>query len=64
MNQELIDKVVNRIKDRIVRLDVPKDRQGDLRWIERNLLIRNKGELAQRVLFDTRWLLKQGVDKI
>lgn len=40
------------------RLDVPEGRKTDYGWLSRNLLIRNKGEDADRALKLVKELLK------
>lgn len=40
------------------KLDVPEKRKNDFDWLSRNLLIRNKGEDAERALELVKHFLK------
>lgn len=59
-----IQETINRLKKNLEQLDIPEYRKGDVTWLQRNVCIRNQGEIVTEVMKDLRILLKNKIVKI
>lgn len=59
-----IQETINRLKKNLEQLDIPEYRKGDVTWLQRNVCIRNQGEIVTEVMKDLRILLRNKILKI
>ena len=59
-----IQETINRLKKNLEQLDIPECRKGDVTWLQRNVWIRNQGEIVTEVMKDLRILLRNKILKI
>ena len=59
-----IQETINRLKKNLEQLDLPEYRKGDVMWLQRNVCIRNQGEIVTEVMKDLRILLRNKILKI
>ena len=59
-----IQETINRLKKNLEQLDIPEYRKGDVMWLQRNVYIRNQGEIVTEVMKDLRILLTNKILKI
>ena len=59
-----IQETISRLKKNLEQLDIPECRKGDVTWLQRNVWIRNQGEIVTEVMKDLRILLRNKILKI
>lgn len=59
-----IQETINRLKKNLEQLDIPEYRKGDVMWLQRNVWIRNQGEIVTEVMKDLRILVRNKILKI
>lgn len=59
-----IQETISRLKKNLEQLDIPEFRKGDVMWLQRNVWIRNQGEIVTEVMKDLRVLLRNKILKI
>ena len=59
-----IQETINRLKKNLEQLDIPEHRKGDVTWLQRNVCIRNQGEIVTEVMKDLHILLRNKILKI
>ena len=59
-----IQETISRLKKNLEQLDIPEYRKGDVMWLQRNVCIRNQGEIVTEVMKDLRILLRNKILKI
>ena len=59
-----IQETISRLKKNLEQLDIPEYRKGDVMWLQRNVYIRNQGEIVTEVMKDLRILLRNKILKI
>ena len=59
-----IQETISRLKKNLEQLDIPEYRKGDVMWLQRNVCIRNKGEIVTEVMKDLRVLSRNKILKI
>ena len=59
-----IQETISRLKKNLEQLDIPEYRKGDVMWLQRNVWIRNQGEIVTEVMKDLRILLRNKILKI
>ena len=59
-----IQETINRLKKNLKQLDIPERRKGDVMWLQRNVCIRNQGEIVTEVMKDLHILLRNKILKI
>ena len=59
-----IQETISRLKKNLEQLDIPEYRKGDVTWLQRNVCIRNRGEIVTEVMKDLRILLRNKILKI
>lgn len=59
-----IQETISRLKKNLEQLDIPEFRKGDVMWLQRNVWIRNQGEIVAEVMKDLRVLLRNKILKI
>ena len=59
-----IQETISRLKKNLEQLDIPEYRKGDVTWLQRNVWIRNQGEIVTEVMKDLRILLRNKILKI
>ena len=59
-----IQETINRLKKNLEQLDIPDYRKGDVMWLQRNVYIRNQGEIVTEVMKDLHILLRNKILKI
>ena len=59
-----IQETINRLKKNLEQLDIPEYRKGDVMWLQRNVWIRNQGEIVTEVMKDLRILIRNKILKI
>lgn len=59
-----IQETISRLKKNLEQLDIPEYRKGDVMWLQRNVCIRNQGEIVTEVMKDLHILLRNKILKI
>ena len=59
-----IQETISRLKKNLEQLDIPEYRKGDVMWLQRNVYIRNQGEIVTEVMKDLHILLTNKILKI
>ena len=59
-----IQETISRLKKNLDQLDIPECRKGDVMWLQRNVWIRNQGEIVTEVMKDLHILLRNKILKI
>ena len=59
-----IQETISRLKKNLEQLDIPGYRKGDVTWLQRNVCIRNQGEIVTEVMKDLRILIRNKILKI
>ena len=59
-----IPETISRLKKNLKQLDIPECRKGDVMWLQRNICIRNQGEIVTEVMKDLRILIRNKILKI
>ena len=64
MTEGIINVTINKVKQALEQMDIPKNRKGDLLWLQRNLYIKNNNDKAREIMWYIRVLINNGITKI
>ena len=64
MTEAIINAAIKKLKRDLEQMDIPQKRKGDLRWLERNLYIKNNNDKAREIMWTIRVLINNGITKI
>lgn len=64
MTEAIINATIKKLKRDLEQMDIPKNRKGDLRWLQRNLYIKNNNDKAREIMGTICVLINNGITKI
>lgn len=64
MTEYIINETIKKLKIDLEQMDIPPKRKSDLRWLERNLYIKNNNDKARKIMWTIRFLINNGVTNI
>lgn len=64
MTEAIINVTIKKLKIDLEQMDIPKNRKGDLLWLQRNLYIKNNNDKARKIMWTIRVLINNGITKI
>lgn len=64
MTECIINATIKKLKRDLEQMDIPQNRKGDLRWLERNLYIKNNNDTARHIMWTIRVLISNGITNI
>ena len=64
MTEGIINATIKKLKRDLEQMDIPQKRKGDLRWLERNLYIKNNNDKAREAMWTIRVLINNGITNI
>ena len=64
MTEAIINATIKKLKRDLEQMSIPKNRKGDLLWLQRNSYIKNNNDKAREIMWTIRVLINNEITNI